>query len=466
MGQILRYWECRVFPDNTSHYYCDSIQQWLTVHYYNESYNWGIMHNEQADDENAKLLYHCGVAAEAEYTSNGTGASLYDAKFGFVNYFGFHANTPIYKNNNSSNWVNLLKAEINAYRPVLYAGAKTDTSAGHAWVIDGYKTNNKFHCNWGWYGNYNNEWYSLDDLTTGSHNYNSRQRAVMGIYPKLDGCGAPNGASTVCSSNVSYSVSIPSSASVTWSKSGSLQQVGGNTGTTYTVKAASCSQGGSGTVTATIKNSQGGTFLVRSKNVIVSGPPPSSVSLNITDNLTGQSVQPYNMCPNTTYVLECVNSSSCSTSNYSWTLPYGMSQISASSNWVLINTNSSGGGILMVHSATCCSDCGSNVLILTENLSTDGYDCDNYYMMISPNPSNGEVTISILSKNGGDEVKSDFTAPWDVHVISVDRQVEIVKETKLEGNKYKLNTSGWKQGVYVVQAKYNDKIVEGKLMVK
>ena len=77
MGQILRYWNCRVFPDNTSHYYCNLIQDWLTVHFYNESYNWGIMHDEQSDDENAKLLYHCGVAVHANYTVDGTSSSIY-----------------------------------------------------------------------------------------------------------------------------------------------------------------------------------------------------------------------------------------------------------------------------------------------------------------------------------------------------------------------------------------------------
>jgi len=270
----------------------------------------------------------------------------------------------------------------------------------------------------------------------------------------------------ICTNGLAVLDVVPDATDITWSLSPSGLFTGSTSGTgkTASINIANMTGGAKGKITYTFEKSNE-TF-IKEKSFWVRGPAPSNVSLAIMDNLTGQQVEPYNMCPNTTYVLECINSSSCSTSNYSWTLPYGMSQISASSNWVLINTNSSPGGILMVHSATCCTSCGSNVLIHTENLSTDGYDCDNYYMMISPNPSNGEVTISILSKNGGDEVKSDFTAPWDVHVVSVDKRVEVVKESKLKGNKYKLNTSGWKQGVYVVQAKYNDKIVEGKLMVK
>jgi hypothetical protein len=182
------------------------------------------------------------------------------------------------------------------------------------------------------------------------------------------------------------------------------------------------------------------------------------------DNLTGQQVNQYLLCPNTGYILICNNSNLfCSTSNYTWNLPYGMSLINTSQNWAYINTNSSDGGILTVSAQTCCS---SNATIMSEVLDVDGYDCDNYYMMISPNPSNGDVNISILSKSDGEQVKTDFTAPWDVHVVSVDKRVEIVKETKLMGNIYKLNTSGWRPGVYIVQAKYKDKIVEGKLLVK
>ena len=44
----------------------------------------------------------------------------------------------------------LIKAELNAGRPVFYAGYSKDT--GHQFVCDGYDNNGLFHFNWGWSG--------------------------------------------------------------------------------------------------------------------------------------------------------------------------------------------------------------------------------------------------------------------------------------------------------------------------
>ena len=152
-------------------------------------------------------------------------------------------------------------------------------NVGHAWVVDGYDTNNAFHCNWGWGGTYNDTWYYLTDLTPGSHNYNTDQHAIIGAEPILDACSGLSGSSLVCSSNESYSVTVPTLASVEWSKNGNLTPVGGNTGTTYTVTQAWTS-GGSGGITATIRNSHGQTFLTRSKTVWAGPPHVDYLDLN------------------------------------------------------------------------------------------------------------------------------------------------------------------------------------------
>ena len=53
----------------------------------------------------------------------------------------------------TTDWKNLIKPELNAARPVLYGGS-TNTE-GHAFVVDGYDSNDLFHINWGWSGYYN-----------------------------------------------------------------------------------------------------------------------------------------------------------------------------------------------------------------------------------------------------------------------------------------------------------------------
>ena len=42
-----------------------------------------------ADDHNAELIYHCGIALEMEYTLNWSGSWLKDSEDALENYFGY-----------------------------------------------------------------------------------------------------------------------------------------------------------------------------------------------------------------------------------------------------------------------------------------------------------------------------------------------------------------------------------------
>ncbi len=155
------------------------------------------------DDDNALLLYHSAVALSSNFCSTGTNtsSSTYNARNAFVNYFGFHADYPKDKNRYLDNtWINMLKTEINAQRPIYYRGEGSD--GGHAWVIDGYKNDNSFHCNWGWNGS-DNDWYSLSALNAGGYQFNDYQAAILNIYSILDACSGLSGHGAICSSNTS-----------------------------------------------------------------------------------------------------------------------------------------------------------------------------------------------------------------------------------------------------------------------
>lgn len=157
LGQILKYWNCRVFQDGSRSYTSPTINQTLSVNYFEQNYDWQNMALSSPDAKNALLLYHSAVALSSDFCHDGTSTSstTHQARNALVNYFGFHADFPVFKNNfTNSTWSNMLKSQIDSYRPVYYRGEGSD--GGHAWVIDGYNTSNdKFHCNWGWSGNYN-----------------------------------------------------------------------------------------------------------------------------------------------------------------------------------------------------------------------------------------------------------------------------------------------------------------------
>lgn len=52
---------------------------------------------------------------------------------------------------------------------------------GHAWVVDGYDSNDLFHMNWGW-GGTDNGWYDLSEIV--NFGYGSYEFALIDIRPK------------------------------------------------------------------------------------------------------------------------------------------------------------------------------------------------------------------------------------------------------------------------------------------
>lgn len=60
-------------------------------------------------------------------------------------------------------WEDLLRTELDAGRPVIYAAHGNSAGVGHAFVCDGYNMEGKFHFNFGWYG-YSNGWFASTAL--------------------------------------------------------------------------------------------------------------------------------------------------------------------------------------------------------------------------------------------------------------------------------------------------------------
>ncbi len=83
-------------------------------------------------------------------------------------------------------------------------------------------------------------------------------------------------------------------------------------------------------------------------------------------------------------------------------------------------------------------------------------------IVLSPNPSTDETLLSIESDNDG---AMDLNAEWELEVFDNAQNLK-EKKTNLKGNNTKIQTSGWKEGVYVVRVKYMDEILTGKLVVK
>jgi len=151
-----------------------------------DPYEWDQMSATSSDDFNAILLYHCAVAVEMDFGADGSGAWVRTAAGAMVQYFNY-SNSLSFEDRYTDNeaWVAALAGELEAGRPIVYRGNPDDGTAGHAWNLDGYYASNSvdyFHMNFGWSGSQNG-YYTLDDITPGTNEFNSNQGAILGITP-------------------------------------------------------------------------------------------------------------------------------------------------------------------------------------------------------------------------------------------------------------------------------------------
>ncbi len=125
------------------------------------------------------LIYDCAVSVDMNFGPTGSGAQMGSALKALVMFFNYDNGLTYHEYSDLTSWKNMLKAEHNAGRPVLYAGSGT---GGHAFVCDGYNDSDYFHFNWGWGGAYNG-YFAIGSLNPGTHNYSSSNNIIIGIKP-------------------------------------------------------------------------------------------------------------------------------------------------------------------------------------------------------------------------------------------------------------------------------------------
>lgn len=82
-------------------------------------------------------------------------------------------------------WAALIRAELDAGRPVLYMALQADDDAGHAFVIDGYAKSGLVHVNWGWGGRHDG-WFDPTTLEDPSGRRWNRQAMIFrGLEPTV-----------------------------------------------------------------------------------------------------------------------------------------------------------------------------------------------------------------------------------------------------------------------------------------
>lgn len=208
MAQIMRYWQYPAYGQG-SHTYHYRYYGDISADFENTSYLWHIMPNicneysqEAEVDATATISFHCGVAVEMMYGTSAEGGSGAYSECGpwtshcavsaFVDYFKYDSSIQFAHRYGISDeaWTAILDNEVENGRPVYYHGS--DSTGGHAFVLDGADTAGHYHFNWGW-GGFGDGFYSINDLGprdgggliggNATYTFNLNQGIIYNIHP-------------------------------------------------------------------------------------------------------------------------------------------------------------------------------------------------------------------------------------------------------------------------------------------
>ena len=167
------------------------------------TFDWSKMYptytNGEDGTEVARLFKYLGTASLTNYGKE-SGATGYNAMLGIIKYFDYDASaSTVWRRQRSYNeWIDMLYAELQAKRPVMFSGTTPD--GAHSFVVDGYLEEDIFHVNWGW-GGYSDGYYKvllMDPNEQGiggspnNDNYSMDQVAFFGVKPNEGGTAAPS----------------------------------------------------------------------------------------------------------------------------------------------------------------------------------------------------------------------------------------------------------------------------------
>ena len=201
MAQVMRYYR---YPANGTgtFTYTGGNDGARTINLEDYPFDWNNMLEEYQHGYTAKqadavatLMLVCGASLSMNYSKDGSGANLAKMDGLLKNNFGYSKNVQFISTLNSSNpeetiyyWgEDVVRPELAAGHPLIFAGFPAMGQTGHCFVIDGYTVMDGeyyYHVNWGW-GGVGNCYCLLTNLQEpGGDNYSGYNlQMVYYIYP-------------------------------------------------------------------------------------------------------------------------------------------------------------------------------------------------------------------------------------------------------------------------------------------
>ncbi len=202
MAQVMKYWD-HPTTGNGSHSYTHATYGEQSVNFGETTYDWANMPNSLNNNSTttqinavAELMYHCGVSVDMNYGTGSSGAPSYKVQNALISYFKYSTSSTFIARSEftDSQWIAFLKSELDESRPLFYSGS--NVNSGHAFICDGYRSDDKFHFNWGWSGydgvGTDNGYWTIGSLNpnpgssgsgSGSGTYNLSNAVIAWVEP-------------------------------------------------------------------------------------------------------------------------------------------------------------------------------------------------------------------------------------------------------------------------------------------
>lgn len=163
IAQVLKTYE---YPQKGSggvySYFWKVGNKYISLDFDNTTFDWANMLNsypangsssEVTKTAVATLMEACGFAADMNYGTDASGAAGTTLARGLVRNLGYDPSLQYLERRYFSlyDWAEKVYGELAAGHPVYYDGV-TLNNEGHAFVVDGYRSEGFFHLNWGWGG--------------------------------------------------------------------------------------------------------------------------------------------------------------------------------------------------------------------------------------------------------------------------------------------------------------------------
>ncbi|MEI6456723.1 MAG: C10 family peptidase [bacterium] len=203
MAMIMAYHKHPVQGKGENSYTTETLKLKCYANFEKTTYNWSLMPdslNKYSSPNSvsavATLMYHCGVSMNINYKLDVTSGQDFAqndpnapcTENALKKYFGYDPSLRQEDRKDyttDADWINMLKTDLNASRPIIYTGRDTtggDTiGGGHSFICDGYDDYNLFHFNWGWGGSCNGN-YNINNMNPPNQGtYNVGQAVLVGI---------------------------------------------------------------------------------------------------------------------------------------------------------------------------------------------------------------------------------------------------------------------------------------------